>query len=143
MLRTQDVLGTWTLASFEINYHDGTRDTPYGPNPYGFAQFAPDGLMLIHLSNAERPSQPVPGAARVLPSFISYAARYRLDGDKAIFDVIVSPVTHIPAGARLTRLVSIDDGRLALTVPDALASKPGSARLVWDRTPAAGGAGSE
>jgi len=137
MLRAEDVLGTWTLVSFVIEFEDGTSEMPYGPHPSGTLHYAPDGQMLVHLAD------PAPdGTPRLpFPKFIFYAARYRIEGDSVVHDVTVSALQP-PAGARLVRSVALDGDGLHLIAPPAtsLTAKPGRARLLWQRVPAAGGA---
>jgi len=138
MTPEQALIGTWSLVSFEINYEDGTTDLPYGPRPFGIIHYAPDGLMLVHLTDPA----PGEGPRMAFPQYIFYAARYRVEGDRVMHDLTVSAL-HPPAGAQLVRRFELDGDRLTLFVPPAtsLALKPGSARLVWERAPAAGGTG--
>jgi len=131
MASRQDLLGTWTLVSFEINYEDGTTDLPYGPRPFGMIYYAPDGLMLAHLTS------PAPSEAPRIkfPPHIFYAARYRVEGDRIVHDLTVSAL-HPPAGAQLVRRFELHGDRLTLAFPPAasLGLKPGLSRLVWQRT---------
>jgi len=126
----QALIGTWSLLSFEINYEDGTADLPYGRRPFGLIHYAPDGLMLAHLTD------PAPGDAprMAFPKYILYAARYRIEGDRIIHELTVSAL-HPPAGAQLVRRFELDGDRLTLAFPPAasLGLKPGLARLVWQR----------
>jgi len=131
MSSRQDLIGTWSLLSFEINYEDGTTDLPYGPRPFGTIHYAPDGLMLVHLTDPAPDETP----RMAFPKYIFYAARYRVEGDHVVHDLTVSAL-HPPAGAQLVRRFELDGDRLTLFVPPAtsLALKPGQARLVWQRT---------
>lgn len=140
MTLDRDVLGTWLLVSFEISYEDGTSELPHGPRPFGILHYAPDGLMLVHLADPGRLA-PAPKSAvasgeaarQPFPPYISYAARYRIDGDRVVHKLIVSALQP-PAGAELARQATFEDDRLILTVPDAaFDGRSATARLVWER----------
>ena len=130
MTAEQALLGTWTLFSFVVDREDGTSFMPYGPHPLGILHYAPDGQMLVHLTD------PAPGETprMAFPSFIFYAGRYRIDGDQVVHDLTVSAL-HPPAGARVVRRFELDGDRLTLFVPPAtsLAANARSVRLVWQR----------
>src|SRR6266705_3490756 len=92
--QTHDRLaGTWKLVSVSSSTASGERnDTPFGPSPAGFLTYTQDGRMTAmisyggrkRLSSSDSLSAPAEEQAEAFRTFVAYAGRYTLNGDKVI-----------------------------------------------------------
>ena len=90
------LVGTWKLVSASSSTASGERnDTPLGPNPAGLLTYTQDGRVTAmisyggrkRLSSSDSFSTPIDEQAEAFSTFIAYAGRYTLDGDKVIHHV--------------------------------------------------------
>jgi Lipocalin-like domain len=51
---TEQLVGTWMLASWEQKKGDGTKVRRYGENPLGIAFFDADGRYIITVMRSDR-----------------------------------------------------------------------------------------
>ena len=95
------LVGTWKLVSASSSTASGERnDAPFGPSPAGFLTYAQDGRVAAmisyggrkRLSSSDSLSAPVDEQAEAFRTFIAYAGRYGLDGDKVIHHVEISSI---------------------------------------------------
>src|SRR5271155_2506837 len=89
--RTNDKLvGTWKLVSASSTTSAGERsETPYGPSPVGFLTYTAEGRVTAMISNDGREPLSFGGGsqqeqAEAFKTFLAYAGRYKLIGDKVI-----------------------------------------------------------
>ncbi len=138
------LLGTWALHEFFVRSSDGRP--PMQPFKRGLLMYAPDGWMSAILSSAERPALGTGGfehatrssdvdKARAFDSYLSYAGRYRIEGDEIVHRVEHSLVPDV-IGTELRRhFVFTDAGLLQLHYERA--NRPGlrvDYELIWQRT---------
>lgn len=142
-----ELVGVWTLVSFERRSSNGDLSHPFGTSAVGQLIYDPSGRMSAALMAQDRPllgmlPESVKGMrpsfkslkviARVFKAsmlFSSYAGRYRLEGDTVVHQVEVSSLVDW-VGTELRRHVSMDNGQLALGFTDALGNQ---VTLRWKR----------
>ena len=96
----EKLVGTWKLVSASSKTSKGERDqTPYGLNPVGFLTYADDGRMTALISYGERKTLSAGGGsieeqAEAFKTFLAYAGRYTLNGDKVTHTVEVSSIQN-------------------------------------------------
>jgi hypothetical protein len=132
------LIGTWRLVDFAITYADGRPPlSPLGAGAEGLILYAPDGHLSAILSRAGRTSGSAgleEGRVSVTSGdFVSYAGRWRLEGDRIHHTVLLSLVPEV-VGQTLSRQASLTDGLLTLSYT----STPRSGvtrtyRLTWRR----------
>ena len=144
-LVASELVGAWTLASFVITFDDGRAPLfPFGEDATGQLLYTASGRMSAVLSRADRPGF---GIARLeqataataeqkadaFDSYLSYAGRYRVEGETVFHDVDFSlapdTVGHVHA-----RRATLDGETLTLAYD--LTSKSGVRRdytLTWTR----------
>jgi hypothetical protein len=90
------LVGTWKLVSASSSMAGGERnETPFGQGPAGFLTYTQDGRVTAmisyggrkRLSSSDSFSTPIDEQAEAFSTFIAYAGRYTLDGDKVIHHV--------------------------------------------------------
>jgi hypothetical protein len=131
-----DLIGTWTLAAFEVIASDGTVEKPLGEAPLGRIMYTADGTMSAMLGAGNRPSFGVRadqasdaqwGAAARM--FIAYAGTWTRHGDVVRHQVAVSLIPDW-IGTTLVRTIGEWDGGLTLTVqPNRAGGR--AQRLAW------------
>jgi len=142
-VKAQDKLvGTWKLVSASSSTENGsTNNEAYGPNPTGMLSFMPDGRMTTiiamggrkPLSVADRVAAPLNERAEAFSTFIAYAGRYTLVGDKETLHIEVSSLQNW-VGNDQVRFVSFHGDRLTLrTPPMPRGGVLQTFELVWER----------
>jgi hypothetical protein len=136
------LVGTWKLVSASSSTETGVANkTVYGPHPTGILTFTPDGRMLTIIAMGERKSLSVPDRvsapieerAEAFSTFISYAGRYSLVGDKETVHIEVSSLQNW-VGTEQTRFVSLQGDQLTLrTPPMPRGGVLQTFELVWER----------
>jgi len=134
--------GTWKLVSASGSTDKGgTIKDAYGPNPTGILTFTADGRMMViiamdgrkPLSVADRVSAPVDERADAFSTFIAYAGRYTLEGDKETVRIDVSSLQNW-VGTDQVRFVSLHGDRVTLrTLPMLRGGVLQTFELVWER----------
>lgn len=147
--QTTDLIGAWRLERFVITFADGRPPRfPFGEDARGQLIYAADGRMSAVLSRAERPllgahrletaTQVGPAAkAQAFDSYLSYAGRWRLEGDRVIHAVELALVPEI-VGIEQVRTVRLDRDERGprLRLSYALTARSGVERryvLTWRR----------
>jgi hypothetical protein len=82
-----ELVGTWTLVSWDQTNRDGTKFQRFGANPKGISVFDPNGhfvLMMVHPDlpkiAANNPSNPTPEEAKAITGgAIGYFGTYTVD----------------------------------------------------------------
>ena len=142
MSNTLDLTGRWDIVSWEQLYDDGRRELPLGERLTGFIRYLPDGDMVCMISRADRPRfeqggqwhAPDADKARAYESMLSYAGRYRIDGDLIVHTVEASLFPNWVGGEQKRRFALQDDGTLALTARlEDGTPQARTARLAWRR----------
>ena len=122
----KSLVGTWSLVDFTITYADGRPPlSPLGGAAEGLLLYAADGHVSAVLSSAQRPLMGTGSLERegTPPGgYVSYAGRWRLEGDTVQHTVLMSLVPDV-VGQTLSRRARLQAGLLELT---------------YQRTPASG-----
>jgi hypothetical protein len=146
LAQTNDKLvGTWKLVSVSSSTSTGERnETPYGASPAGFLTYTSDGrvtAMISYdgrkpLSNSDRSLAPVEEQAQAFKTFLAYAGRYTLSGDKVVHHVEISSFQNY-VNTDLVRNIKFQGDRIILTTPPASVNgKIQTVELIWQRLPA-------
>ena len=144
-MQPDDLLGSWSLATFEITFSDGrTPLYPFGEDACGLLLYAADGHMSAVLSRAGR--SPL-GASRLetsvsatatakqaaFDSYLSYSGRWYIEGED---------VVHVVTLAQVPELVGVENRRHVTRTGDTLClryeltARSGVVRyyaLTWER----------
>jgi Lipocalin-like domain len=142
-VKAQDSLvGTWKLVSASSSTDNGTvNKAAYGLNPAGILTFTPEGRMMTiiamgerkSLSVADRVTAPVEERAEAFSTFIAYAGRFTLVGDKETLHIDVSSLQNW-VGTDQVRSVSLHGDHLTLrTPPMPRGGVLQTFELVWER----------
>jgi hypothetical protein len=87
------LVGTWSLASWEQTYKDGTKDKAFGETPKGIHTFSPDGRFAVIFLRPDLPKiaandriKPTPEeATAIAKGVIAYYGTYTVsEADKSI-----------------------------------------------------------
>ena len=140
MLKAEDLLGTWTLVLWRVDYSDGRESSyPFGHDGGGMIMYTPDGYMsaVLHSSkrgpvstqyvreapDAERALFPAGFSPRQLDdgriaeaywSYFHYAGTWRIEGDSVIHTVQHS-LNPAMVGTEQVRHVKFEDEFLILS----------------------------
>lgn len=139
------IVGTWKLVSASTSTaNGGQNDAPFGHSPTGFLTYTAEGRMMGIVSYGGRPNLSVSDPA-VIPAeeqveafktFIAYAGRYTLTGDKIIHHVEVSSIQNW-VKTDLIRNIRFEGERMVLTAPPTpLRGQMQTFELIWQRLPA-------
>jgi Lipocalin-like domain len=134
------LIGTWKLVSASSTTSTGERnETPYGLNPTGFLAYSADGRVtaLISyggrkpLSLGSRPEE----QAEAFRTFLAYAGRYTLSGDKVTHHVEISSIQSYVEKDLIRHVKFQGDQITLLTPPTRLNGKTQTIELIWRRLP--------
>jgi hypothetical protein len=138
----EKLLGTWRLVSASSKDNSGAQiEPPYGVNPDGFLTYTHDRRVTALISYGGRKpiSVGAKGAAlleeqaEAFKTFLAYAGRYRLDGDKIIHSIEISSIQNY-VNKELVRSVKFQRNQIVLTTPPTMVNgKIQSIELVWER----------
>lgn len=141
-LTSYDLIGRWDIVAWEQLYDDGRREVPMGEQLEGFIRYLPDGDMICMLARSERPGFTTGGQwnasaeekAGAYQSMLSYAGRWKLEGDVITHTVEISLYPNWKGGAQKRQLKVNPDGTIALSarLEDGTAQAR-TAQLVWQR----------
>src|SRR5277367_4149565 len=139
------LVGTWKLVSASSTTSTGERsETPYGPGPVGFLTYTEDGRVTALISYGGRKSLSVGGGtvapleeqAEAFKTFLAYAGRYTLSGDKVTHSIEISSIQNY-VDKNLVRSVKFESDRIVLiTPPTPMNGKIQTVELIWQRLPA-------
>jgi hypothetical protein len=134
-------VGAWRLVSCEYRSMAGEVINPFGENPFGYLLYTEDGYMSATIMSPDRPnfsSEDIRGGtseekAVAYDTYLSYAGRYEIRGEKVIHHAEVS-LTPNQTGKPQERFWEFEGDRLSLrTAPILLVGALRTARLVWER----------
>jgi len=133
------LVGAWQLLSASSTTLSGDRDqAPYGSNPSGLLTYTEDGRVIAMISYGGRKPLPAGGGsfeeqAQAFKSFLAYAGRYTLAGDKVTHRIEISSVQNY-VDRDLIRKVRFEDDRMILvTPPTSVNGKSQTVELIWRR----------
>jgi len=135
------LVGTWKLVSAGSTTSAGERsETPYGPSPVGFLTYTQDGRVTALISYGGRKSLSFGGGtleeqAEAFKTFLAYAGRYTLGGDKVTHHIEISSIQNY-VGKDLVRNIKFQGDQLILvTPPTPVNGKIQTVKLIWQRLP--------
>ena len=138
------LVGTWKLMSASSATSNGERsESPYGPSPAGFLTYTEDGRVTALISYGGRKSltfsggtvAPLEEQAEAFRTFLAYAGRYTLNGDKVTHSIEISSIQNY-VGKNLVRSVKFEGDRIILvTPPTPVNGKIQTVELIWQRLP--------
>ena len=144
MGQTNDKLvGTWKLVSASSTTSKGEpSEPPYGLDPVGFLTYARDGRVTALISYGGRKLLSGGGGtlgleeqAEAFKTFLAYAGRYTLNGDKVTHHIEISSIQNY-VDRDLVRSVKFEDDRVTLVTPPTLVNgKVQTVELTWQRLP--------
>jgi hypothetical protein len=132
------LVGTWKLLSASSATSSGERsETPYGPRPIGLLTYTQDGRVTAMISHGERNPLSVGAGteeqAEAFATFLAYAGRYTLSGDKVSHYVEISSIQNY-VGRELIRSVKFHGDQIVLVTPPTPANgKVQTFELIWKR----------
>jgi hypothetical protein len=133
------LVGTWKLVSASSTAPTGERsETPYGPSPTGFLTYGADGRVTALISYGGRKGLSVGGGtleeqAEAFKTFLAYAGRYALSGDKVTHYVEISSIQNY-VDKELVRNVKFQHDQIILvTPPTRVNGKIQIVELIWQR----------
>jgi hypothetical protein len=133
------LVGTWKLVSASSTTPKGKSiENPYGANPEGFLTYTANGRVTALISYDGRKSLSFGGGtkaeqAEALNTFLAYAGRYTLNGEKVTHHIELSSIQNY-VGKNLARSVKFQDDQLTLvTPPTPVNGKVQVVELVWQR----------
>lgn len=145
-LATERLVGAWRLAAYHDVDEDGvTSEGPLGPDPEGLLLYEPGGFMAVSMmrtsSGPSGPSGGPSGPSDQYETFMGYAGRWRLDGDRVVHRAEVS-AHAFQLGIDQVRevvLATTDEGDvLTLYGNRPAGDRPQRRMLRWRRATAAG-----
>jgi hypothetical protein len=135
----QKLVGTWTLVAASSTTSTGERnETPYGLNPVGYLTYTADGRISSVISYGGRKPLSMGGGkmeeqAEAFKTFLAYAGRYSLSGDKLIHHIEVSSIQNY-VDRELVRTIKFEGDRITLiTPPTPVNGQIQTVELVWQR----------
>jgi hypothetical protein len=135
------LVGTWKLVSASSTTSKGEpSEPPYGLNPAGFLTYTDDGRVTALISYGGRKLLSGGGGtlalqeqAEAFKTFLAYAGRYTLNGDKVSHHVEISSIQNY-VDRDLVRSVKFEDDRIILvTPPTPVNGKIQTVELTWER----------
>src|SRR5271157_497197 len=136
---SDELVGTWKLVSASSTTLAGEPcQAPFGPSPVGFLTYTPDGRVSALISYGERMPLPFGGGtqeeqAEAFKTFLAYAGRYSISGDKVTHYIEVSSIQNY-VNKELVRSVKFQGDRIILiTPPTPVNGKIQAIELIWQR----------
>lgn len=133
------LVGTWKLVSASSTSASGEKiENPYGIDPVGLLTYTSEGRISSMISYGGRKPLSISGGnveeqAEAFKTFLAYAGRYTLRGNKVTHHVEVSSIQNY-AGRDLVRTVRFENDRIVLiTPPTPVNGKIQTVELVWQR----------
>jgi Lipocalin-like domain len=138
------LVGTWKLVSASSTTSAGVRtETPYGPGPKGVLTYSRDGRVTALISYGGRKplsaggetGAPLEEQAEAFKTFLAYAGRYTLNGEKVTHHVEISSIQNY-VDRNLVRTIKFEGDQITLaTPPTRLNGKMQIIELIWQRLP--------
>ncbi|MGA2345681.1 MAG: lipocalin-like domain-containing protein [Candidatus Sulfotelmatobacter sp.] len=133
------LVGTWKLVSASSKTSKGEPgEAPYGLSPAGFLTYTAEGRVTALISYGGRKALSGTGGtveeqAEAFKTFLAYAGRYTLAGDKVTHTIEVSSIQNY-VDRNLVRSIQFQDDRLILITPPTLVNgKIQTVELIWQR----------
>ncbi|MDA5093825.1 lipocalin-like domain-containing protein [Aliiroseovarius sp. KMU-50] len=138
-LTAAQLVGTWALISYQLEFTDGSFADPFGDAPIGRLHYGEDRFMAAHIMAPDRPplgdtvSASAEAARKALAEHFSYCGRYSTRGNRVTHSVEIS-VSPDWVGQDMERFARIEGDILTLSAPEtSFGPKRGVAVLTWQR----------
>jgi Lipocalin-like domain len=135
------LVGTWKLVSASSTTSKGEQiDPPYGLNPVGFLTYTADGRVTALISYGGRKALSgsagtIEEQAEAFKTFLAYAGRYTLTGDKITHTIEISSIQNY-VDRDLIRSIKFEGDQIKLVTPPTLVNgKVQTVELIWQRLP--------
>ena len=133
-----ELVGTWKLVSASTRTSTGERsETPYGPIPIGLLTYTADGRVIAMISHSGRKSLSTLAKpeeqAEAFKTFLAYAGRYALSGDKVTHYIEISSIQNYVNKELVRRVKFQGDQIILITPPTPVNGKVQTVELVWQR----------
>jgi len=133
------LVGTWKLIGASSTTSTGEKiENPYGNGPVGFLTYTAEGRISSVISYGGRKPLSIAGGkveeqAEAFKTFLAYAGRYTLSGDKLSHHIEVSSIQNY-VSRDLVRTVKFNgDCMTLITPPTPVNGKVQTLELVWQR----------
>ena len=131
------LVGTWKLVSASSTTSGERDENPYGSSPVGFLTYSEDGRVTALISYGGRKPLSVGSGteeqAEAFKTFLAYAGRYALNGDKVTHHIEISSIQNY-VGKDLVRSVKFQGDQITLvTPPTPVNGKIQTVELIWQR----------
>jgi Lipocalin-like domain len=145
----QALIGAWRLVSIDYLGPNGVLVDPvFGANSQGLIIYDPSGWMSVQIFSADRPAMPRPATrttdptdaqansvkAAAFDSYYAYFGTWDYDaGTSTITHHLRSSLLPYETGVDYRRSISINGGRLELTVSSQVNGEARQRTLTWER----------
>lgn len=141
-MTNEDLIGTWSLVSFELTADGRETIYPFGAGARGYINYTPGGYVFVAIMAAAR--TPFAGGdqlggtleekASASDTFLGYCGRYVLHADRIEHDIEISSFPNW-CGKRHLRTLDASGGKLCLSTPPIkVRSVEYIARMIWERS---------
>ncbi|OLT12363.1 hypothetical protein BJF78_03830 [Pseudonocardia sp. CNS-139] len=125
-LSGDELIGVWRLCGYtELDEDGGTRPGPLGTEPEGLLLYEATGFMSVSMMAGGPPASP--------ESFMGYAGRWRLAGDRRVVHLVAVSAHPQMVGTAQERDFHLDGDALTLTGAAVISDRPLVRVLRWRR----------
>jgi hypothetical protein len=133
----RQLVGTWKLAAWQVQYVGEDAKEPFGANPKGRLIVAPDGYWTVIIAKADRkPATNNAERAALLRSMVAYTGKFSVEGDKITSTVDIA-WNEVNTGRTQVRYFKMEGEKLVIRSPEqASVLTPGkrvTTTLTWER----------
>jgi hypothetical protein len=133
----RQLVGTWKLAAWQVQYVGEDAKEPFGANPKGRLIVAPDGYWTVIIAKANRkPATNNAERAALLRSMVAYTGKFSVEGDKITSTVDIA-WNEVNTGRTQVRYFKMEGEKLVIRSPEqASVLTPGkrvTTTLTWER----------
>lgn len=121
------ILGAWTLDSFELEDLDGTK-SPWGSNAHGLLIYEASGKMSVSI-NRDQDQETPEKFERIFDSTLFYSGRFKVNSSE-IHHIVENASNPDRIGKQLVRYSKLEGDLLKLSSPK---ESFGTAHLVWKK----------
>ena len=133
----RQLVGTWKLAAWQVQYVGEEAKEPFGTNPKGRLIVAPDGYWTVIIAKADRKAATNNAErAALLRSMVAYTGKFSVEGDKITSTVDIA-WNEVNTGRTQVRYFKMEGEKLVIRSPEqASVLTPGkrvTTTLTWER----------
>lgn len=119
----QQILGTWRMVSWTRSLvPSGEQQDAFGPAPFGYLNYAPDGRLMVFVLKCGRPrpkcsTLTAEEKVALFDTLFAYVGSYTVEADRVIHKLDGS-WNELWTGTTQIRLLSFEDGKLVYASPE-------------------------